>query len=231
MQIYQPTVTGSFTVITGSSVELSVTNTGVNIGNTISDTHTLTGSLNVSGSVLIQNASLISPYGQVVFATASSGINIASAAFASIISPTITGISVGDSIEVQLTGLILNNSGGARTYTVTSSFAGIQMAVVNGNSTAASATNQQPVDIKIIYSVISTSLVYAQKSVSFTSPGAANTSQNAVLAQTRTVWQTSTNNITGSQTMNVGMRSDATAGQTFSITSAIIRRTPLRPAI
>jgi len=43
-------VSGSFTVITGSATELLVTNTGVQIGNVVSDTHTVTGSLNISGS-------------------------------------------------------------------------------------------------------------------------------------------------------------------------------------
>jgi hypothetical protein len=49
-------VTGSLTVITGSSIELQVLNTGVKIGNIISDTHTITGSLNVSGSVNVISA-------------------------------------------------------------------------------------------------------------------------------------------------------------------------------
>jgi hypothetical protein len=44
-------VTGSFTVVTGSAVELEVTNLGVKIGNASSDTHTITGSLNTSGSI------------------------------------------------------------------------------------------------------------------------------------------------------------------------------------
>jgi hypothetical protein len=46
-------ITGSFIVVTGSAVELQVTNTGVNIGNAITDTHTVTGSLNISGSTNI----------------------------------------------------------------------------------------------------------------------------------------------------------------------------------
>jgi hypothetical protein len=45
------TVTGSFTVITGSAVELQVTNTGVRLGNAFTDTHTVTGSFSASGSV------------------------------------------------------------------------------------------------------------------------------------------------------------------------------------
>jgi hypothetical protein len=45
------TVTGSFIVITGSSREFQVTNIGVNIGNVVTDTHTVTGSFNISGSI------------------------------------------------------------------------------------------------------------------------------------------------------------------------------------
>jgi hypothetical protein len=49
------TITGSFTVMTGSARELQVTAAGVNIGNIITDTHTVTGSFNVSGSVTATN--------------------------------------------------------------------------------------------------------------------------------------------------------------------------------
>jgi hypothetical protein len=45
------TISGSLTVVTGSGIEFQVTNTGVRIGNSIADTHTVTGSINVSGSV------------------------------------------------------------------------------------------------------------------------------------------------------------------------------------
>ena len=51
MKIFQPTITGSFTVVTGSSIEFQVTNTGVKIGNIITDVHTVTGSINLSGSL------------------------------------------------------------------------------------------------------------------------------------------------------------------------------------
>lgn len=44
-------ITGSFTVVTGSARELQVTPTGVNIGSIVTDIHTVTGSLNVSGSI------------------------------------------------------------------------------------------------------------------------------------------------------------------------------------
>lgn len=51
MKIFQPTITGSLTVVTGSSVEFQVTNIGVKIGNATTDIHTITGSINISGSL------------------------------------------------------------------------------------------------------------------------------------------------------------------------------------
>jgi hypothetical protein len=47
------TITGSFTVTTGSNIELQVLNTGVRLGNIITDAHTVTGSLGISGSLSI----------------------------------------------------------------------------------------------------------------------------------------------------------------------------------
>jgi hypothetical protein len=44
-------ITGSLTVITGSNIEFQVLNTGVRIGNIITDIHTITGSVSVSGSI------------------------------------------------------------------------------------------------------------------------------------------------------------------------------------
>lgn len=44
-------ITGSLTVISGSSIELQVIDTGIKVGNLVTDTHTVTGSLNVSGSI------------------------------------------------------------------------------------------------------------------------------------------------------------------------------------
>ena len=72
------TVTGSFTVITGSSIELQVTDTGVKIGNAIADIHRVTGSLDVTGSI---TGSLL---GTASFATtASFALNAGGAAAAS----------------------------------------------------------------------------------------------------------------------------------------------------
>ena len=50
-------ISGSLTVVTGSGIEFQVTNTGVKIGNMISDTHQVTGSLNVTGSLIMSPTS------------------------------------------------------------------------------------------------------------------------------------------------------------------------------
>jgi hypothetical protein len=50
-------VTGSFTVITGSAVELQVTNTGVNIGSALTDSHIISGSLTVNPNGLFVSGS------------------------------------------------------------------------------------------------------------------------------------------------------------------------------
>jgi hypothetical protein len=44
------TVTGSLTVITGSSIEFQVNQTGVKIGNAATDSHSISGSVSISGS-------------------------------------------------------------------------------------------------------------------------------------------------------------------------------------
>jgi hypothetical protein len=69
-------ITGSLTVITGSARELQVTSTGVNIGNIITDTHTVTGSLNISGSVTATN------FTGSLFGTSSWARNATTASFA-----------------------------------------------------------------------------------------------------------------------------------------------------
>jgi hypothetical protein len=50
-------VTGSFTVVSGSAVELQVTNTGVNIGSALIDSHIISGSLRVNPNGLFVSGS------------------------------------------------------------------------------------------------------------------------------------------------------------------------------
>jgi hypothetical protein len=52
-------VTGSFTVTSGSSVELQVSNTGVTLGNISTDVHRATGSLLVTGSMTVTGTEIV----------------------------------------------------------------------------------------------------------------------------------------------------------------------------
>jgi hypothetical protein len=68
-------ITGSLTVISGSAIELQVTNTGVKIGNISADTHTITGSLGISGS--ISTVGPITSSGTLSLVSGSAGVLIA----------------------------------------------------------------------------------------------------------------------------------------------------------
>jgi len=70
-------ITGSLTVVTGSAREFEVTPTGVNIGSIITDTHTVTGSLNISGSTTATS------FTGSLLGTASRADNATSASFSS----------------------------------------------------------------------------------------------------------------------------------------------------
>jgi len=102
-------VSGSFTVVTGSSIEFQVINTGVKIGNIITDTHTVTGSLNVSGSI---TGSLL---GTASFATTSSfALNAGGASGDKITTGSITA-------SVDVTGATFRLISGSSTYLYVSS--------------------------------------------------------------------------------------------------------------
>jgi hypothetical protein len=102
------TITGSLTVITGSNIEFQVLNTGVRIGNLITDIHTVTGSLGISGSVTATNFTG-SLFGTASWAnnttTASYVLNAISASFASTASSadnfTVRGTLTAQTIVVQ----------------------------------------------------------------------------------------------------------------------------------
>jgi hypothetical protein len=56
-QLQSASITGSFTVITGSAVELQVTNTGVNMGSALTDSHIISGSVRINPNGLFVSGS------------------------------------------------------------------------------------------------------------------------------------------------------------------------------
>ena len=93
-------ITGSLTVVTGSSIELQVTNLGVTIGNVSTDSHTITGSLGVSGSTstigpIVANGNLTVTGSTILSGSLTAvGPNISSGSFT---------VFVGSAIEFQVT--------------------------------------------------------------------------------------------------------------------------------
>jgi hypothetical protein len=51
-------ISGSLTIVTGSGIELQVTNTGVTIGNSTADIHNITGSVRATGSLVVTTGSI-----------------------------------------------------------------------------------------------------------------------------------------------------------------------------
>jgi hypothetical protein len=95
-------ITGSLTVITGSNIEFQVTNTGVKIGNVITDTHTVTGSLNISGSTTATSftGSLLGTSSYATNAlTASYALVATSASYAATASVASTTFGIGATIQ------------------------------------------------------------------------------------------------------------------------------------
>jgi hypothetical protein len=116
LDVNGPTIiSGSLTVFTGSAVELQVTNTGVRIGNIITDAHTVTGSFNVSGSV-----------------TATGSVNIAG------------GVSASGNIYQGGTGnasTVLASNGNTALVTISSTGATINMGRLGAVSLLANSTD------------------------------------------------------------------------------------------
>jgi hypothetical protein len=135
-------ISGSLDVIpTGATVtELSVTATGVNIGNIISDIHNVTGSLRVSGSI---TGSLL---GTASFATLAQTANTASFVTGSNVVGTVTSASYALTASFAQNGGTLNN---ALTFGVglsgsASTFNGSAAVTVAISGSAALSTNLIP---------------------------------------------------------------------------------------
>lgn len=132
-------------------------------------------------------------------------------------------VAAGDTFAFRMCGYILNNSGGARTYTVRITIGATTFDLVFDGTVAASASNLSYLEVDGEVAVISSSSIGCTLRVRRGAPAAAGTAQSSVLAQDRNIVRTSTNNETGSKTIAIGILSNAnTATQTFTRTRAEI---------
>jgi hypothetical protein len=127
------TISGSFTVFTGSAVEFQVIDTGVKIGNLQTDIHSVTGSLRISGSASGSFSGSFQGNGSGLTNIPASGITglnlsqIASGSFTASISPS-TGFAVNTSASI--TGSLTVS---ASTVAATLQGSGSTVLTVNGS--------------------------------------------------------------------------------------------------
>lgn len=212
MQIYQPTVTGSLTVITGSSVELRVTNTGVNIGSVVTDTHTLTGSLNISGSIVgyTQDSQTGSFYRLVLSQALGPGdgnIDINSTILQTVLTKSIPGIQAGDSIEAEFWYTI--NSSGTPTVTYEATLGPYSQSYTAATSITTGETIHNH---KVLYYVSSSAFTSIYSYLDYsndTTPGTM-VSVGTLARAVNKMFNSSSLNTTGTQTFTLKARVVAT---------------------
>jgi len=143
-----------------------------------------------------------------------------------LVSKTVT-VTAGDTIEIELTGTILNNSGATRTYTFEAELGAFGVTCIDGTTIAASATNRAPIKLRAVYAVKSTTEAAVTIFAEHSAPGAADTGLSIATTTYRQAWHTSASNLTGSQAVKLRVLSSAaTATQTFTVFSYRIVQHP-----
>ncbi len=143
-----------------------------------------------------------------------------------LVSKTVT-VTAGDTIEIELTGTILNNSGATRTYTFEAELGAFSVTCIDGTTIAASATNRAPIKLRAVYAVKSTTEAAVTIFAEHSAPGAADTGLSIATTTYRQAWHTSASNLTGSQAVKLRVLSSAaTATQTFTVFSYRIVQHP-----
>lgn len=151
-------------------------------------------------------------------------VNVASVTLVDLVSRSMV-IAIGDTIEIEIIGTILNNSGGTRTLTFESDIGAVNVTCADGTTIAASATNRAPIKLRAVWSIKSKTeagvVLFAERAV----PVAADTGSSIAVTQYRHAWQTTATDLTGTQTVRLRcLSSAATATQTFHVHSYFINR-------
>ena len=154
-----------------------------------------------------------------------SAIAVNNAASQTLATKTIT-VSAGDQIHATVYGSFLNNSGGTVTPTVSFTLGNMTVNLADGTTSATNANNRSFWTISGTWSVYSTSSVIFGGEFYHGTAAAANTAMSTALANNRTIWQTSSSNLTGAVACTIGMKSSTvTATQTFTVHNWTIKKT------
>jgi hypothetical protein len=154
------------------------------------------------------------------------GVAVNSASAVDLGSKSIT-VSAGDTVIIELDGTALNNSGGTVTYTAVAALGTFTVSCADGATMAASATNRSVYKFRAVFVVRSTSDSVVTFEAARATPGASNTGASSVATQTRSAWNTSASNFTGTQTVKIQLSSSSTtATQTFFVNNTTVTKYP-----
>ena len=154
-------------------------------------------------------------------------VSINSATPVSVFTKSLTDLAVGDVVELEINGNILNNSTATRTYRHTITLGTTTITLIDGTTIAFSATNKAVHTIKVKFSIIATNIVHVQAELIRGVPGAINTGQSIAVTTVREAWNTSTNNETGTKSITYSCHGqNATATQTFELRAAKVSVIP-----
>ena len=140
-------------------------------------------------------------------------------------------VAVGDTIDFELRGTILNNSGVARTYRWRMTVGGVTLELVDGASVTFSATNRAMFVLHAQCAVTSTTQTTQHMDLWRTGPVATSTSSSSATASLRQVWSYGTTNVTGASiNVKIEARTDAVGGtiQQMRVHAYKIIKTPQR---
>ncbi len=153
-------------------------------------------------------------------------VNAASVTLVDLVSKTVT-VTAGDTIEIELEGTILNNSGAVRTYTFEAELGAFGITCLDGTTVAASATTRAPITLRAVFAVKNSSTAAGTVVAQRAAPGAADSGLSIATTTYRHAWHTSASNLTGSQAIKLRVLSSAaTATQTFTVFSYRITQHP-----
>lgn len=156
--------------------------------------------------------------GTLVYAPTPADVNIASITDVTIASDVVTGLAAGDQLIIEAEFIILNNSAATRNIIVTLDIGTTFDIELTMPALAFSATLMHPATIRGVLNVRSTSLAYFMTSLEMQLAAgiAAGTDTSAAATHLHAKgWNTTATDLTGSETVNLFMRSAAaTATQT-----------------
>lgn len=183
--------------------------------------------LNLSAGAL---TSTVSPVSDVIFAAAPNQdfdlTNGGVGGAVTIITKSVTGISAGDQITLDMWFTILNNSGANRAYTSTFALGTLSLGAAETNTLVA-ASNRMNKNIRINFAISASNLAYIQGAgITPANPSAANAFGGISTGTTTDIgWNSTTNDVTGNQTLSFTMSSpNTTATQTLTLHSYTIRK-------